>query len=101
MSMFQMEHLSSACPCKAFSWALTGDPIRLADFQRRAMSARGSDLPVLRPWQPLLQTMCSAGAGGKPLQIGSAVPEDRSRQAQSQSAARRVSGRVGGEVETH
>src|SRR6266571_1441380 len=80
--MLKVEHLSSACPCKALSWALTGDGTRLPDLQLRALPCRGGDLPGVRSWQPVLRAVCSAGAGGKAARGRRAVSEDRSRQAE-------------------
>src|SRR6516225_4847278 len=94
--MLMVEHLSSTCPCKALSWALTGDGTRLPDLRLPTLSSRGRDLPNLRSWQPLLSGMCFAGARGKAARSGRAVSEDRGRQAESQNASGAVPSQAGG-----
>src|SRR5216684_1465811 len=96
--MLTVEHLSSACPCKALSWALTGDGTRLPDLQLPTLSTRGRDLPALRPWSAVLRSVCTAGASGKATERGRSVSEDRSRPAEPPSASRalpRAAGRKG------
>jgi hypothetical protein len=83
-------------PVKPFRGRSRGDRTRLPGFQLRALSSGSSDLPALRPRQPVLQIVCSAGAEGKPLQIGCPVPKDRSRQTEPQSTSTVLPGQVGG-----
>src|SRR5262245_18983064 len=92
--MLHVEHHSSVPPCKAPSWALTGDSTRLPDFPLRALSSSRTHLSPLRLWQPVLPVLCAIGTRGKVAQRGPAVSEDERRQAEPQSAARAVSGQT-------